>query len=253
MTKPLVAVVGYHLALGRVTRWDSGAFAIPDPYVQALRRAGVETAVLPPSPSPEPDLLGRFDGLLLAGGGDVVPSRYGATDRHARVYGENAERDELELSLLRMAANAGIPTLAICRGVQVANVAFGGTLHQHLPDVDGMAEHAPDGGGVHVMHGVRVAGGSRLEAACGRQVARVASYHHQGLDRLGDGVVPVAWSVDDGLVEAVELEAGWVVAVQWHPEITAAEDPAQQALFDAFAEQTRARNASSVPHIAAGT
>ncbi len=240
-TEPLIALVGYHLPVGRVSGWDTGAFAVPDRYVEGLRRAGVEVAVLAPSPEPSADLLDRFDGLVLAGGGDVVPARYGATERHPRVYGEDPARDATEIALVREAVERAVPTLAICRGIQVTNVAFGGTLLQHLPDVD-MPGHGPTGDGTHVLHDVKVASGSRLAEACSSSVLSTASHHHQGLDRLGEGLTPVAWSVDDGLVEAVEFERGWFVAVQWHPEVTAAEDPAQQALFDAFAARALLRN-----------
>jgi putative glutamine amidotransferase len=243
VTKPLVAVVGYHLPLGRVSRWDSGAFALPDSYVDALRRSGIEPAVLPPSDRPAAGLLRRFDGLVMAGGGDVIPARYGASVRHERVYGEDAGRDETEIALAIEAAEASIPTLAICRGAQVVNVAFGGTLHQHLADVDGMAEHRPTGDATYLLHEVKVADGSRLGEACGQAVLTAASHHHQGIDRLGAGLVPVGWSVEDGLVEAVELDHGWMVAVQWHPEVTDSQDPAQRSLFDAFGDRVRGRAA----------
>jgi putative glutamine amidotransferase len=238
VSKPLVAVVGYHLPAGTITRWDRGAYALPDSYVAAVRRAGAHPVVLAGLDEGNPDgMLGRFDGLLLAGGGDVVPSRYGASS-HSEVYGEDSERDEIEISLARAAARRELPTLAICRGIQVMNVALGGTLHQHLPDVPGMAAHGMPRGAVvePLLHDVKVAESSRLFAATGRPVLSGRSSHHQGLDRLGQGLTAVGWT-GDGLVEAVEHEEGWIIGVQWHPEETAGQDTVQQAIFDAFARK----------------
>jgi putative glutamine amidotransferase len=118
-------------------------------------------------------------------------------------------------------------------------VAFGGTLHQHLPDVPRLDGHRVAPGHDRLIHDVKVAESSRLRDACRQTTLEAASSHHQGIDRLGDGLLPVAWT-GDGLVEAIERPEGWLVAVQWHPEETAAADPSQQALFDAFAEAARA-------------
>ena len=239
-----MAVPAYHLAAGRVTGWASGGFALPERYVAALRRAGLSPVLVPgPAPAvPAEKLLAPFAGLLLAGGGDVDPARYGA-EPHPKVYGVDPDRDSLEFGLLPAALASGLPTLAICRGFQVANVAAGGTLCQHLPDDLGRAAHGDPTGGVGATHGVRVAEGSRLADAVGTdRIVRCASHHHQGVEKVGAGLAPVGWS-DDGLVEALEPEGdgGWFVAVQWHPEETAADDPAQRALFEAFAAQVRER------------
>jgi putative glutamine amidotransferase len=151
-------------------------------------------------------------------------------------------RDELEIALVQEASRRDLPTLAVCRGIQVVNVAFGGTLVQHVPDLPGMIEHRPPAelGSTPVIHEVKVEPDSRVAGATGRTVLSVASHHHQAIDRLGSGLRVVSRS-DDGVVEAVEGEDGWLVGVQWHPEMTAAEDPAQQALFDALAERARER------------
>jgi putative glutamine amidotransferase len=235
---PLVAVVAYHLPLGRVTKWDSGAYALPDTYVAALRRAGARPVLLSePDAGPAEDILASFDGLVLAGGGDVDPARFGA-EPHPKRYGVDVDRDALEIELVLAADRAGVPTLGICRGAQVVNVAFGGTLHQHLPDVAEMGLHGTPRGGPSTTHEVKVSESSRLYAACGRPTLECLSSHHQGIDQLGGGLIPVA-STGDGLVEAVERPGGWMLAVQWHPEETAADDPYQQALFDTFAEQSR--------------
>jgi putative glutamine amidotransferase len=232
----LIAVVGYRLDGGRVAKWSSGAYAIPDQYVDAVRRAGGEPVLLaPPVTAPYLELLGRFDGLLLVGGGDVEPAEYGSSDRHPEVYSVDPDRDRAEIGLVRGAAEEAVPTLAICRGIQVMNVAFGGTLIQHLPDRSTVIEHGK--GQPEHMHPVRVAESSRLAAAVGGRPSLMgASRHHQAIDELGEGLIPVGWAEDE-LVEAVEHRDGWMVGVQWHPEVTAAQDPAQQALFDALVRQ----------------
>ncbi len=246
---PLVGIPSYHLVLGRVSGWVTGGYALPDHYVSAVRRAGLRPVILPGhDPAPAEEVLDGLDGLLLAGGGDVDPGRYGA-DASEHVYGTDTERDDLEAGLVPAALALGLPTLAICRGLQVINVAFGGTLEQHLPDRLGLT-HGDPVGGLSAWHPVRVEPGSRLGAAIGSTTLdRCTSHHHQGVDRLGEGLVPVAWT-DDGLVEALEAPPGgpWMTAVQWHPEATAADDPAQQALFDAFAaEVSRSRTPERTP------
>jgi putative glutamine amidotransferase len=232
VTAPLIAIPTYHLGAGRVGNWE-GAYALPEPYVVALRAAGARTALVPPSQPVEPEeVLAPFDGLLLAGGGDIEPARYGAAD-HPDQYGTDPDRDELELELARAAVRLGTPTLGICRGVQLLNVAFGGTLVQHLPERDGLVEHRNDT--KQALHGLRVQPGSRLAEAIGQVEAEGLSHHHQGLDRLGEGFRPVAWA-PDGLVEGIERDQGWTVGVLWHPESTAATDPVQHRLLRAFVE-----------------
>ncbi len=236
---PLVVIPAPHLASGRVLGWSGGGYALPERYVAALGRAGARAVLLPPpGATPPEEALAPFDGLLLAGGGDIEPSFYGA-GHHPKVYGTDAERDEAELALVGAAMDMGLPTLAICRGLQVLNVALGGTLHQHLPDLGGTHLHGHPVTGESVVHHVKLAAGTRLADACGREALRCMSHHHQGIDRLGQGLTPVAWS-EDGLVEGFEADDGaWVVGVQWHPEITAAEDRSQQALFDGFVAHAR--------------
>ncbi|MBA3551383.1 MAG: gamma-glutamyl-gamma-aminobutyrate hydrolase family protein [Actinobacteria bacterium] len=239
-SRPLIAAVGYRLPAGRVTRWDTGAFAVPESYVKALRRAGARAAILCAADDwSGAGELERFDGLLLVGGGDVEPGRYGAA-AHPADYGLDPERDAEEIGTLQAADRAGLPTLAICRGAQVLNVAFGGTLLQHLPDVPNLLPHRPTEGGPAAMHAVKLLQGSRLAAACDASEATGLSHHHQGFDRLGEGLSAVAWS-DDGLVEAIERQDGWMLGVQWHPEETAAHDPAQQGVFDAFVAEAGRR------------
>ena len=173
------------------------------------------------------------------GGGDVDPPRYGGDATVEHTYGVEHDRDQLEIDLLLAADRISLPTLAICRGMQVMNVAFGGSLHQHLPGMPGLLEHGVPTADTVSTHDVKPAPGSRLLASAGVGVLTCSSHHHQGVDRLGDGLVAAGWS-DDGLVEAIEravddpYEDVWMLGVQWHPEDSAADDPAQQAIFDGF-------------------
>jgi putative glutamine amidotransferase len=241
VTAPLVAIPTYHLGPGKVGNWE-GAYALPEPYVAALVAAGARVVLVPASqPGAAGELLARVHGLLLAGGGDIEPARYGAGD-HPAQYGVDPDRDELELELATTAVAMGMPVLGICRGVQLLNVAFGGTLVQHLPDGNGHAGnqvvHRDEA--MQAMHDVEVERGSRLAEALGETRAACLSHHHQGLDGVGDGFRPVAWA-PDGVVEGIERDQGWTVGVLWHPESTAATDPAQQRLLGTLVEMASRR------------
>jgi putative glutamine amidotransferase len=238
MSRSRIAIVSYHLAPGRVSKWLVGGYGVPENYVDAVRRAGGRPALLlPGDDASAKELLEPCDGLLLVGGGDVEPARYRG-EPHPAIYGTEPDRDDLEIRLLTEAGRARVPTLAVCRGFQVMNVAFGGTLIGHLPDVPGSVEHGAPSGEDHVSHDVKVAPASRLAEATGAEVLSCSSHHHQGVDRLGEGLAATGWS-EDGLVEAIERERGWMLGVQWHPEDTAADDPEQQALFDALVRRAR--------------
>jgi putative glutamine amidotransferase len=244
VTAPLVAIPTYHLGPGKVGNWE-GAYALPEPYVAALVAAGARVVLVPASqPGAAGELLARVHGLLLAGGGDIEPARYGAGD-HPAQYGMDPDRDELELELATTAVAMGVPVLGICRGVQLLNVAFGGTLVQHLPDGNGHAGnqvvHRDEA--MQAMHDVEVERGSRLAEALGDTRAACLSHHHQGLDRVGDGFRPVAWA-PDGVVEGIERDQGWTVGVLWHPESTAATDPVQQRLLGTLVEMASRRGQS---------
>ena len=245
--RPLVAVAAYHLADDRVSRWPRGGYGVPVPYVERARAAGARTAILAPGePGSPAEILEPFDALLLVGGGDVDPARYGAEAGDA-VYGVEPDRDTFEIDLLLEAVHAGLPTLCICRGMQVLNVALGGTLHQHLPGMPGLLAHGVPVDDTESLHDVEVEDGTLLRAATGAGSLACSSHHHQGVDRVGDGLRVSARSAD-GLVEALEPVdggAGWTVAVQWHPEDTAAHDPAQQGLFDELVRRAAPEGRSS--------
>jgi putative glutamine amidotransferase len=235
---PEVGLVAYHLRPGRVTSWGVGGYGIPENYVDAVRRAGAHAALLLPGDERSPDeLLDRFDALMLVGGGDVAPERYGQ-EPVDEIYGLEPDRDVFEISLLRRAFERDVPTLCICRGMQVMNVAFGGDLVQHLPADDRFMAHGVPTDAESLLHDVKLLAGSRIAEAAGAEIVSCSSHHHQGVDRLGDGLVATGWT-EDGLVEAIETERGWVVGAQWHPEDTAASDPAQQGLFDGLVRKAR--------------
>jgi putative glutamine amidotransferase len=258
--RPLIAVVSYHLDALRVARWPDGGYGVPAPYVEALSRAGARVAIVPPTDADDlAEIVEAFDGLLLVGGGDVDAARYGAAPDTEHSYGVEPDRDAFEMGLLLEADRRHMPTLCICRGMQVMNVAFGGTLHQHLPDIDGMLPHGVPLDGTQTVHDVTPLAGSRLSATTKAGPLACASHHHQGIDRVGDRLVATGHSAD-GLVEAIELVVEdqqdewetWMLGVQWHPEETAAHDPAQQALFDALALIARLRGSRARPGTAEG-
>lgn len=240
MTAPLIALPAYPLRADRVDGWADPAFAIQAMYVESLQRAGAQEAVLGPRHLDHVEALAvleRFDGLLLPGGGDVIPERYGQP-RAEQTYGTIPLRDEFEFALCGAALELGLPLFTICRGTQVLNVALGGTLHQHITDE--FAGHGTPGveGGQNV-HEVHVDAETRVRAAMGSARPRCSCHHHQAIDRVGEGLTVTARG-DDGIVEAIELAGSvWVTGVQWHPEDTAAADPAQQGLFDALVVAAR--------------
>jgi len=209
---------------------------LPRRYADAVAQAGGLPVLLPPLPGIS-GALERLDGLILSGGGDVDPARYFAA-RNQASDPANPARDDAEFALCTAALAAGLPLLGICRGLQVINVALGGTLHQHLPDVVGHDGHSPEQGG-YGSHEVSVSPGSRLADVLGRTELAVPTHHHQAVDGLAAGLVATAWTAD-GIVEAVEFEqpAGFMIAVQWHPEV--GDDP---SLFDGLVDAAR-RHAS---------
>jgi gamma-glutamyl-gamma-aminobutyrate hydrolase PuuD len=210
--------------------WHKQASLVPAEYVRSLAAAGANPVLLPVQEEHEAvldSLVRRLDGLVFTGGPDVDPARYGA-DPHPRSQQPRYARDERELALLAAAERTGVPVLAICRGMQLLNVARGGTLIQHLPDVVGHEEHNPTPG-AFAKHLVKIEQGSLLHQLVAWDERYVPAHHHQGIDRLGSGLSAVAWA-DDGTIEAVEDPSRpFLVGVQWHAE--ADDDP---ALFESL-------------------
>ena len=214
-------------------------------YVRALEAAGLVPLVVPPLATPEAalPLLDVVGGLVLTGGEDVAPAHYGAAP-HPALGRVTPARDETELALAAGARARGLPTLAICRGIQVLNVALGGTLVQDLPtERPSRVVHDPGSERDARVHEVAVVAGSRLAAALGATSPRVNSFHHQAVDRVAEGLVVTA-RAPDGIVEGVESsdDAWWAVGVQWHPEeLVESPEPWDRALFAAFAARVLAR------------
>lgn len=219
----MAIAIGICAALERASwgPWtDQPAALLPRTYLASLQRAGALALLLAPddaaAESPD-DLLDRIDGLLLAGGADIDPASYGARP-HPETVGSSPERDRFELSLTHRALERDMPVLGICRGLQLLNVALGGTLVQHLPDTLGHDGHAPTPGSF-VRHEVRLEPGSLAERAAGSQLLEVSSHHHQGIDELGDGLVVTGHAIGDEATEAIELpDRQFALGVQWHPE-----------------------------------
>mgnify|MGYP001819366746 CR=1 FL=1 len=215
------------------TVWYKENYSVPAEYVDAVRRAGGNPVMLPPGESDWSRWLEFVDGVIVTGGADVDSRLYGGDPDHPKQQAPLVDRDETELALTRHLVATEIPTLFVCRGLQVLNVAMGGTLNQHLADTLEEDMHRLDGDG-WAYHDSEIKRGSLLAEAMGVAVAKGASGHHQSIDRLGEGLVPVAWAAD-GVIEGAEVAgAAWLVGVQWHPEVTAACDPTQQGLFDAL-------------------
>jgi putative glutamine amidotransferase len=238
VSRPLIAVASVRLESGQIGRWSDSGEAVQSAYLAALRRAkAIPVALGGPDDLDPVELLEAFAGLLLLGGPDVDPACYGAAT-HPATYGVDPSRDGFEIELVIAARRLGRPLFAICRGHQVLNVAFGGTLEQHLPDQSGLMAHgAPERGGASATHSVAVEGGTRLsELVLGAAALDgCLSSHHQAASVVGNELMVTGRSAD-GVIEAIEaVEARWwCLGVQWHPERSAAADPAQQALFNGF-------------------
>lgn len=244
--QPLIGVTAYN-EQARWGTWDRQATLIPHNYVEQVAAAGGLPMVMPPVPGIEA-AVSRIDALVLTGGPDLEPSRYGEpAGPHTTVV--RPERDEAEIALLAAAMAAGIPVLGICRGLQVMNVALGGSLIQHLPDAVGHGGHDAPVPGQMGEHKVSVDPSSRLggllsDNGQAETTFAVPTRHHQAIDRLAESLVATAWA-EDGIIEAVEVEAAgpschpFTIGVQWHPE--AGDDPAIfRALIEAAASAAAA-------------
>ncbi|MPY57788.1 gamma-glutamyl-gamma-aminobutyrate hydrolase family protein [Streptomyces spongiae] len=238
MTRPLIAIPARFSATTSALRFAAEVNARA--LIEAVWRAGGEPASIHPADSEVASRLARFDGVLLPGGGDLAPHRYGATDTHDTVYDVDEVQDAFDLEVARAALDLGLPLLAVCRGLQVVNVALGGTLEQDMGGPE--REHR------HLVHPVEIRRGSLLEKATGAQKVEASCYHHQRVSSVAAGLAITARAAD-GTVEGLELPgtSGWFSAVQWHPEDTAHEDPAQQGLFNALVRAARAARAETSP------
>ncbi|MER7211105.1 gamma-glutamyl-gamma-aminobutyrate hydrolase family protein [Streptosporangium sp. NPDC001559] len=226
--RPLIAIPSRFAATTSALRYE--AVVTARALADAVYRAGGEPFLMHPVDAERAaERLAVADGLLLPGGGDLAPQSYGEAVAHETVYDVDAEQDAFDLAAAEYALTTGLPTLAICRGLQVVNVLRGGRLRQHME-----ADHR------HMVHPVTVRPGSLLAGITGESRISASCYHHQCASGLGEGLVAVAHAVD-GTVEAAELPdaAGWFLGVQWHPEDTAAKDPANQCLFDALVTASR--------------
>jgi len=231
-TNPLIGLTTYG-------RSADNRYALPAEYVDAVRRAGGVPVLIAPGETRLQELLEAVDALILSGGGDIDPDAYGGK-RHAANYGIDAERDALEIELARHIVFTELPTLGICRGAQILNIAHGGTLIEHLPDEIGeqVLHRAPPR--EPIAHGIRLQPHSRLAQILGRVEFEAVSWHHQAPREVASGFT-ITGHAPDGTVEAIEMPTHrWLIAVQWHPELTAASDPLQQRIFDAFVDAARA-------------
>ena len=219
--------------------------ALDRAYVTAVIRVGALPFVLPVlDPSEADGVVTGLDGILFTGGGDIESGHYAQT-ASAEVGGLDPERDVYELALARAALAQGLPVFGICRGAQVLNVALGGTLIQHLPDVTSLEHRAKDQW-AEVVHTVRVLGSSRLATAVEKEIFGVNSLHHQAVGELGAGLIASGWA-EDGTIEAIEGTGSIrLLGVQWHPELLVA-DSSHTALFDWLVEEAGAPLPIAVP------
>lgn len=224
-------------------------WVLNEAYADAVSEAGGIPLILPSIPGAGSSMLARLDGVLFSGGADIDPARFGATDVHPTTYGIDHRRDAFELELTEAAVSAGVPVLGICRGIQVINVALGGTLHQDIgPDSrrDATIAHRQHEVGLahhDIGHEATLSDHPLIRGLYGSATVGVNSFHHQALDRVAPALQPAAWS-PDGLVEAV-VGAGdaFLLGVQWHPELMFRAHPGQLAPFRSLVAAARERMA----------
>jgi gamma-glutamyl-gamma-aminobutyrate hydrolase PuuD len=228
--KPRIGITTY-VVPAQWSHWNLEAALVPVAYVHAVEAAGGRPLLVPPSGDAIEETLDGLDGLIFSGGADIDPDAYGA-DAHPETDGVMPERDRAEIALLSAALERDMPVLAVCRGSQVLNIARGGDLVQHLPEVvgDEKHKHTP---GVFADHDVELLAGTRMQVILGDR-APVKSHHHQGYGRLGEGLREAA-RADDGTIEALEDPAKrFALGVLWHPE-----EGEDRALFEALVDEAR--------------
>lgn len=241
MGRPLIALSAQRYPVGRLYKLEP-AFAVISDYLDAVWRAGGMPLPVLPVGDPEGDaaeVLDAAHGVIAIGGLDVDPARYGQ-DPHETTMPAPTPQEDFEVALLQGAIDRGIPLLAICRGTQLLNVALDGTLHQHITGRDGLGEHGIPNGGGGSTNDYRLEPGSLAAQVMGADVVSGRCHHHQAVDQVAPAL-RVTGRTADGTVEVLELAepTSWMLAVQWHPEETAADDAANQALFDALVTQAR--------------
>jgi putative glutamine amidotransferase len=228
--QPLIGMTTYG-------RNSENGFSLPALYVDSVRRAGGIPLLITPGEENLEYLVDKMDGIVFTGGGDLDPNTYNGND-HEKIYNIDHERDAAEFKLAEIILATKTPTLAICRGLQIINTILGGTLFDHIPDHFGETiahRHPPK---VPSNHKVIIEKNSDLFSIIGRQEIDVASWHHQSIDRLADGLNIVAQSADN-IVEAVEIKDNALfIGVQWHPELTALNDPSQQKIFETLMQRS---------------
>lgn len=253
--RPVIGIPADHAEAPDTTishpRW-----LLNETYVNAIVDAGGLPVVLPVLPDPSDQLLHLLDGVLLSGGGDIDPTHFGRR-QHRSTAGISAERDDLELRTFGAAKAHGLPILGICRGLQLINVAMGGTLVQDIPDERaGSSQHRQHLDGLardDVSHAVCLAVDSQLAEIYGSTRVMTNSYHHQAVDDLADGLT-ITGRADDGTIESFEAESGpFVIAVQWHPETLYRRHTDHARIFQAFVEAARATRLNPVSDSAART
>lgn len=238
MFPPLIGLTTYG-------RSEDKRFYLPVQYIDAVRHAGGVPLLLPPGESHSNALLAQLDGLILSGGGDLDPALYGGSV-HPTLYMVDPERDRSEMALVRLSLELGLPTFGICRGSQVINVALGGTLIEHLPEVVGESIRHRLPPREPIEHVVKLRPDSRLAGILLQDEFLAPSWHHQAIRRLAPGLKVVAHAPDK-TIEAIELpDHPWLIGVQWHPELAAEDVPLHQKLFDelirAASERQRKRS-----------
>lgn len=245
--RPLIALSCQRLPPGRVWKLEP-ALAIISDYIDAVWRAGgLPIPVFPQGDASvaAADVLEHSDGVIAIGGMDVDPARYGQTP-HETLMPAPADQEDFEIALITGALDRRIPLLAICRGTQLLNVAMDGTLHQHITGRDGLGEHGIPNGGGGSLNDYVLSEGSLAATVMGGATASGRCHHHQAVDQVAPGLI-VTGRTADGTVEVLELADPdtWMLAVQWHPEETAATDPQNQALFDALVAEAAAASTST--------
>lgn len=221
------------------TKYYDHYYVVPDLYVEAVRKAGGIPILLPPGETAIEQVLELVDGIIVTGGGDITPEAYGGDKEHPAVNRLDKERDDFEFELIRkVAERKDKPVLCVCRGMQVLNVALGGTMYEHIPDVREVDTHRNEVG-YWQIHEVTVDADSKMADAMDSQTVNTYSGHHQAVKDIANGLRVVAKSPDE-IVEGLESSSHpWMIGVQWHPEKSAREDATQQALFDKLVEIAR--------------